>query len=308
MTIILKGKQSEIVMHFLSRFSLSMIFLVFSTSILGKEETIDEKKAKLLNFKSIKGLLKNDNLDRFVKEKKNKLERVVKKRVDKTKKSYRIPPDDEVWSFLTEYWLIRNVQKLKWDFKKPNYGIHKHFESFLEKMGFLEKKFKILVLDTPIVTHFSLPANKNEYIFLLSLPFMRTLDLTKQEISILLFEDFVRMNKGYFKDFVSVKTFKKYLGKTFKKGTFKKQEFLKVHSRYDQFIFKKGFNFQQQFDVTKIVINYLRGNSIYLTVYEKLLKKIEYLVKNKKNYSHYVKVYPSPELQLNWMKSEKIKL
>ena len=73
-----------------------------------------------------------------------------------------------------------------------------HFESFLEKMGFLRKKFKILILDTPLVTHFSLPANKNHSLFLLSLPFMRTLDLTKQEISVLLFEDFIWLKKGYF--------------------------------------------------------------------------------------------------------------
>ena len=271
------------------------------TPLFGKEKTVDEKKAELLDFKSIKNILKNDQLEKVVKAKKIALSKVVKKRVVKVEKSYAIPSEEEIWNFLTEYWLVLNVQKLKWDFKKPDYGIHKHFESFLEKMSFLEKKFKVLIIDTPLITHFSLPANKNEYIFLLSLPFMRTLDLTKQEISILLFEDFIRMNKGYFKEFVSLKDFKSHLGKTFKKGKFKKQDFIKVHQRYNQFIFKKGFNFQQQFDVTKEVNNYLKGYPEYQSIYVKLLRKINYLVRNKKNYRSYVNIYPSPELQLNWL-------
>ena len=121
--------------------------LIYSLSIVvtlliplyGKEKTVDEKKAELLDFKSIKKILKNDQLEKIVKEKKKALSKVVKKRVEKIEKSYAIPSEHEIWNFLTEYWLVLNVQKLKWDFKKPDYGVHKHFESFLEKMSFQQK-------------------------------------------------------------------------------------------------------------------------------------------------------------------------
>ena len=282
--------------------------MIFPLGVFCQDKTLDEKKADLLDFKSIKNILKNDNLDKIVEEKKKALSNVVEKREKKVEKSFLIPTKDEIWNFISEYWIVLNSQKLRWDFKKPHYGIVSHFESFLEKMGFLEKKFKILILDTPLVSHFSLPSNKNQYLFLLSLPFMRALDLTKQEISILLFEDFIRINKGYFRDFVSLKEFKSLLGTSFKKGKFKKDSFLKVHKRFDQFIFKKGFSFQQQFNVTKEVARFLKGHPDYFSVYINLLKKIDYLIKTKKEFKSYVRVYPSPELQLNWLKNEKTKI
>ena len=157
-------------------------------------------------------------------------------------------------------------------------------------------------------SNFSLPANKNHSLFLLSLPFMRTLDLTKQEISMLLFEDFIRQRKGYFRDFVSLKEFKVLLGSNFKKGKLKTESFFKVHKRFDQFIFNKGFSFQQQFLVTKEVSRLLKGHPEYLSVYINLLKKIDYLIKTKKEFKSYVNIYPSPELQLNWLKNENSKI
>ena len=293
---------------FFKKISLLAIFLIPAVEVFSQEKTIDEKKAELLDFKSIKNILKNDNLAKIVEKKKKALENTVVKKEKKVEESFLVPTKDEIWSFISEYWIVLNAQKLKWDFKKPHYGVVSHFEAFLEKMGFLEKKFKILILDTPLVAHFSLPANKNHSLFLLSLPFMRTLDLTKQEISMLLFEDFIRQRKGYFRDFVSLKEFKVLLGSNFKKGKLKTESFFKVHKRFDQFIFNKGFSFQQQFLVTKEVSRLLKGHPEYLSVYINLLKKIDYLIKTKKEFKSYVNIYPSPELQLNWLKNENSKI
>ena len=289
---------------FFKKISLFSVLLILCVEVFGQEKTLDEKKAELLDFKSIKDILKNDNLEKTVERKKRALANKIVKKEKKIEESFLVPTEDEIWNFISEYWIVLNAQKLKWDFKKPHYGVVSHFESFLEKMGFLEKKFKILILDTPLVTHFSLPANKNHSLFLLSLPFMRTLDLTKQEISVLLFEDFIRLKQGYFRDFVSLKEFKVLLGSNFNKGKLKTESFLKVHKRFDQFIFNKGFSFQQQFLVTKEVSRLLKGHPEYLSVYINLLKKIDYLVKTKKEYKSYVNIYPSPELQINWLKNE----
>tara|TARA_Y100001954_G_scaffold49727_1_gene52528 strand:- start:6809 stop:7699 length:891 start_codon:yes stop_codon:yes gene_type:complete len=293
---------------FLKKISLLTVFLFSSIEVFGQEKTLDEKKAELLDFQSIRNILKNDSLEKIVEKKRKALANTVVKKEKKIEKSFLVPTEDEIWNFISEYWIVLNAQKLKWDFKKPHYGVVSHFEAFLEKMGFLEKKFKILILDTSLVTHFSLPANKNHSLFLLSLPFMRTLDLTKQEISVLLFEDFIRLNKGYFRDFVSLKEFKALLGSNFKKGKLKTESFFKVHKRFDQFIFNKGFSFQQQFLVTKEVARLLKGHPEYLSVYMNLLKKIDYLIKTRKEYKSYVNIYPSPELQLNWLKSENSKI
>ena len=302
------GKARFEMKGFFKKISLLAIFLIPAVEVFSQEKTIDEKKAELLDFKSIKNILKNDNLAKIVEKKKKALENTVVKKEKKVEESFLVPTKDEIWSFISEYWIVLNAQKLKWDFKKPHYGVVSHFEAFLEKMGFLEKKFKILILDTPLVAHFSLPANKNHSLFLLSLPFMRTLDLTKQEISVLLFEDFIRQRKGYFRDFVSLKEFKVLLGSNFKKGKLKTESFFKVHKRFDQFIFNKGFSFQQQFLVTKEVSRLLKGHPEYLSVYINLLKKIDYLIKTKKEFKSYVNIYPSPELQLNWLKNENSKI
>ena len=152
------GKARFEMKGFFKKISLLAIFLIPSVEVFSQEKTIDEKKAELLDFKSIKNILKNDNLAKIVEKKKKALENAVVKKEKKVEESFLVPTEDEIWSFISEYWVVLNAQKLKWDFKKPHYGVVSHFEAFLEKMGFLEKKFKILILDTPLVAHFSLPA------------------------------------------------------------------------------------------------------------------------------------------------------
>ena len=263
------------------------------------------RKVNLLTLKVLKKIIKKDELSRQVNKKTKQIKKLKKKRVLDQRMKYNIPGETNIWSFISELWIVKNSSILKWDFKKPDYGIEESFKNFLERHGYYEKKIKILLLNTPNITHMALPSNKNEYIFLLSVPFIRTLDLSKLEISILLFEDFLRAEKGFFKDFVSTKKVKSHLGSNFHGKKFDFSIYKGLYKKYDDMVFAKGFNFQQQFEVTKLLSSILKSNLKLWNTYFTLLKKIDDLIKSNILYSNYVKIYPSPELQINWLRPKK---
>ena len=74
--------------------------------------------------------------------------------------------------------------------------------------------------------------------------------------------------------------------------------------RYDEIIFDKGFNFQQQFETTKKISRLLKNQIKLWNTYYKLIGKINELVSNNLLYKNYTKIYPSPELQLGWLTSK----
>jgi tagatose-1,6-bisphosphate aldolase non-catalytic subunit AgaZ/GatZ len=76
------------------------------------------------------------------------------------------------------------------------------------------------------------------------------------------------------------------------------QELLK---NYDQQINQKGYTFQQQFEVTKKMDAYLKSNPELWNTYFKLLGKIDRFVKSNSQYKDYVRLYPSPEMQIKWL-------
>jgi hypothetical protein len=295
------------------------LILIASFSIISQAETekknsktnaaekksVEEKESELLDFNSIKKVLKSDQLTKQVKNKKRKITKLKKRRVQNRKLKFDIPGEKSIWSFLSEVWLIQNVSIVKWDFKKPDYGIETSFKAFLEDNGYYEQTIKILLVNTPNITHMAIPANKNEFIFLLSVPFIRTLDLSKLEISVLLFEDFIRVKKGYFKNYVTTKKINKLIGSNFEGKKFDSTAFKNLFRRYDEIIYAKGFTFQQQFEVTKSVGAVLKANLKLWNTYFGLLKKIDDLIKSNILYSNYVKIYPSPEMQINWLKPKR---
>ena len=142
---------------------------------------------------------------------------------------------------MSEYWLVKNVSRLEWDFPRLNYGIGEHFKTVLEKMGFYEKDIKILFLNSSQIYHFAIPGNKNEYIFLLSLPFMKKLELSQTEISLLLLENYLRIKAKYFHKYVSPEGLNKFLGSNFYKKKFRKDIVDKILKSYSEMIFKQGF-------------------------------------------------------------------
>jgi len=289
---------------------LNLFFLHFAVAAPGIiEKGQSSKENEVLDFKSIKKIIKNDQLESIVNNKINQNKKNTNRKKSADINRFNIPDERKIWTFLSELWLVKNAQLLKWDFQKPDFALAQSFRAFLEQRGHFEYKFKILVVNTPNVTHFALPSNRGELIFILSLPFIRTLDLSKLEISLLLYEDFQRNELEYFKKNVKTLPFAKMLGTNFyKKKKLETAILKKILTKYDQIIYDEGFDFKQQFAVTTRVDSLLKSDLRLWNTYFQLVKKIADLVKSNLLYSKYNKIYPSPELQLGWLtpKSKKI--
>ena len=254
-----------------------------------------------VNFQSIKNVLKNDFLKKEVIKKKKKARRIKKEKTQQLKALFRYPGEEDFWPLFSELWLTRNIAKLKWDFKKPDYGLEKPITKLFEKFGFFEKRFKLLLLNDSNITHFSLPSKQGVSIFLISLPFIRSIDLTKREIAVMIMEDYIRLQMGYFQDYVKSKDLKKSLGGNFMGKKLNDSLLKNALKRADHFIFKKGFSFQQQFHVTKKMSALLKTDEELWNAYLSLLKKVDALVKTNNRYKDYTKIYPSPEIQMKWI-------
>ncbi len=285
---------------------IAILFVCVSTIYANADK---EDSGKIINFDSIKEVIKSDVLEEAVILKKEEIKKEYQKKATVNRTRFNVPKSKEFWSFYSEYWIVKNAQIIKWDFKKPDYGLELSFSSFLEDLGYFEKKFKIILANSPNITHFSLPTdNDDENIFILSLPFIRILDLSKLEISLLLFEGFIRSQHGYFKQYASTRKLEKILGSNIYNKKINESVFKELSNRYDTFILDKGYNFQQQYNVTKKVGDILKSNLKLWNSYIHLIKKINELIKTNLLYSNYTKIYPSPELQLNWLMPKKSKL
>ncbi len=279
--------------------------LLAETETKEPTETKEEKKEggkDLLDFSSIKDIIKKDGLEGELKKKQDEKRKYLDNKKLQEMKRYNVPTQDVFWSFFSELWLVKNATTLKWDIHKPDFELEKSFTAFLESQGHFEKKIKILLMDSTEIAHAALPSNQDEYIFILSLPFVRTLDLSKVEISLLLFEDFVRIRKGYFKNFVLDKELENYLGSNFSGKPFDKKLIDAHLKKYNQLLFEKGFSFQEQFETTKEVDVLLKNDLKMWNTYLTMLEKIDNLVKTNTLYKKYNQIYPSPELQINWLK------
>lgn len=267
-----------------------------------ESESATTPPKELLDFSSIKDLIKKDGLEGELKKKEEEKRTLLSQKKLMEMKRYNIPGQDVFWSFMSELWLVKNAPTLKWDFHKPDFDLEKSFIDLLEMQGHYEKRIKILLLDTTEVIHAALPSNENEYIFLLSLPFIRTLDLSKVEISIILFEDFVRAKKGYFKNYVLSKELEAYMGTNFSGKALDKKLIESHLKKYNSVLFEKGFSFQEQFETTQEMDALLKNDLKMWNTYLTLLDKIDQLTKTNTLYKKYNQIYPSPELQLNWLK------
>lgn len=295
----------------LAIFLKSLLFASVLAPTYAQEKAKDDAvniTVEPIEFDRIKQVLEKDRLGKEAETKKNKIIKEKKALNRKKVALYDLPSKEDFWSFFSEYWIVKNATVLKWNFKKPEYGLEDSFKEFLEKLGIYELKFKILLVNTPDVTHFALPSNANEIIFLVSVPFIRTLDLSKLEISLLLLEDYVRLQKGYFKDYASVKGLDSFLGSNSYEKKWDKSLLEKISEKYDELIFDKGFNFQQQYSVTTRMNKLLKNNIKWWNGYYLMLGKIDNLVKSNILYQKYLKIYPSPELQKNWLKPQNKKV
>ncbi|MCB9063332.1 MAG: hypothetical protein H6622_17535 [Halobacteriovoraceae bacterium] len=274
-------------------------FSLANTNIEKKSETVEKD---FLDYSNIKEILKADQLDEVMKKKKAVQVEKQNAKEKFIKSKYNYPTESETLKILNEYWLVKSAAELGWNFKKPDYGLDTSFKEFLEKMGHLGTKFRIMIIKNSKVSHFSLPFDGEYYTFLISSQFMRSLDLSRAEISLILMEDFYRSQANYFYDFIMSKELKEVIGKNFYKADFNKKVYLEALKKYDEFVFKEGFSFKQQFYITKKMDSILKNDLTVWGSYLKLIEKIDDLVKTNVLFNEYTKIYPSPELQLNWLK------
>lgn len=290
-------------------FLLISAMLLFTGTLLAESEPEKKEQGKdLLDFSSIKDIIKKDGLEGELKKKQDEKRKYLDAQKLKEMRRFNVPAQDVFWSFFSELWLVKNATALKWDIHKPDFELEKAFTAFLESQGHFEKKIKILLMDSTEIVHAALPSNDNEYIFILSLPFIRTMDLSKVEISLLLFEDFVRIRKGYFKNYVMDKELENFLGSNFNGKPFDKKMIETHLKKYSTLLFEKGFTFQEQFETTKEIDVLLKNDLKMWNTYLTLLEKIDNLTKSNALYKKYNQIYPSPELQLNWLKPKKSEL
>jgi len=287
------------------RYKLALTSALFALGLGAQTKKLqDEKELDMVNFKAIKKVLQQDGLSKSVELKKKQVaaEKKVQTQIEHSRYAY--PTESELWALVSEYWLVKNAQILNWDFAHPEYGIEESFKTTMEKLGFLQKKFKLLLLNTPTTVRLALPGENGETILMLSVPFIRSLDLSKLEISLLMLEDYFRSEAGYFKKAVRTEKLSKLAGTSFvgKKADMSLiEELLK---NYDYQINQKGFTFQQQFEVTKKMDAYLRPHPELWNTYFRLLGKMNSFLKSNSQYKDYVRLYPSPEMQIKWLGPE----
>jgi hypothetical protein len=281
-----------------------LLTLIFISSVRAQTEKLqEEKELEVVDFSSIKKVLQQDGLDEAAKKKTTEVNILKLVQVKVEAQRYLYPTESEIFGFVSEYWLVKNAQLLSWDFEKPDYGLERNFGSTMEGLGFYQKRYKILLVNTPSLVRTVLPGD-GEVIILLSVPFIRSLDLSKLEISLLLLEDYVRHEQGYFKKAVSTEKLAKLAGTSFqgvKPDVSLVEELLRNYSRQ---VMERGYSFQQQFEVTKKMDAYLKSNPELWNAYYRLLGKIDKFVKSNSQYKDYVKLYPSPEMQLKWLSPE----
>jgi len=89
----------------------------------------EEKEQNLMDYSNIKSVLKKDGLKKFKDKKSKNVEEIKQVKTEIELAKYNYPASDDFWSFMSEYWLVKNAQVLQWDFSKPKYGIAKAFRS-----------------------------------------------------------------------------------------------------------------------------------------------------------------------------------
>jgi hypothetical protein len=214
---------------------------------------------------------------------------------------FDIPHKSDYWKILSEYWIVKNVSVLKWNFKKPNYGIEDRVVRLFRQVGLINIPFRILLLNTSMVTHCYLPYGENSFLTLISVPFIRTLNLTQLEIALLVLEDYVRSTMHPIEQVIRKKIKQGYIGKNYYKvRKVDMTPFVRSFNTLDQVVLEHGFSFKQQFAITKKMKLLLSGEDKLQKSYVSLLTKIVNLVGRDPDYNQYVKFYPSPSIQLKW--------
>jgi len=281
----------------------SLLFLSFT---VGAQEvkTQAEKELELVNFQKLKTVLSQDGLSEAAKNKKRQVELIKEEKKIIEQSKYLYPPLEVLRGISSEYFLVKNAQVLNWDFDKPDYGIDSTFKNLLEKLGFIQRRVKIIVFNSSQFIRFAVPGKDNDVILGLSLPFSKSLDLNKMEMSLLLLEDFLRYDMGQVFKQLNEEELRKIASTQFEEKNFQLQPVLNYADAERVLFSEKGFNFQQQFELTKKMDILLKPHAEIWNVYFQLLGRLDRMIKVNNLYKSYPKIYPSPEMQIKWLSPE----
>ena len=251
-------------------------------SVANNSGGIDQIKDILIKDKL---LIESDM--KIINDLKNEIE------IDKKKQLENQPlTEDEFWDLVTHLWLVKRESKLKWDFEKVDYGVNHIFESLLNKLNITGKGYKILYLNTLLIPHLGISTGK-EYILLISKPFIESLDLSKQEISLLLLDEYIRLKLNTLTNKINER-----LNSSIDANNDLFEKYLTI---LDDQLFSKGFSFQDQYNLTKEVSSHLKNDPKIASLYGRLNSKIKKTIEIDNIYSSYSKLYPSPEMREVWL-------
>lgn len=283
---------------------LSFLTVWAQTQEAPVERLPQEKELDVVDFQHVKKVLQKDGLLQEVRKKKNQVKRIQEIRVEEDKSRFSWPSEEDFWPIAAEFWLVKNAPTLKWDFDRPEYGLESTMSQLLRDTGYMQKKFRILAMDSASLPHLGLPWRRDEYCLLFSVPFARTMDLSKLEIALLLLEDILRIEEGWLKDYARPAKLKGLVDSNFKGAAPDMTPVFDVAKAYTDFTAEKGFTFQQQFKITKRMDAILKPRPELWNTYVRLLNKIDRLIKANQVFKDYTKLYPSPEMQIKWLAPE----
>ena len=248
----------------------------------------------------LKDILKNDMISEGTLKKKKSL---VKKNSKRTTSSGMID-QGELDRFVKKLWLIRNNAVLKWDKKLPDYGLEDTVEKVFKTYGTKSFSYKILFINSNTITHHMIKLDDQDFIFIISKIFAEQLDLTKQEIAVLLLESFIRANSEELSK-QAVQGFKFNKDKDLKKSLndYVEKRIQKID--FEIFNFKSNFAIEEK--VIKRLFNGLSSNKKYLKTYKKLMTKVDNLLKSDIRFKFFASRYPAPEIKINWLDGMNVK-
>lgn len=248
----------------------------------------------------LKEILKNDHIKQGAKR--SQVQKKVKQ-TQKMKGSKGIVGKSDLRKVIKNLWLIRNNFVLKWDKKLPDYGLKDTISEIFLAFGVKGFKYKVLFVHTNLITHQMIQVSGKEFIFIVSKVFAEQLDLSKQEISLLLLESYVRatndMHRTNFREFSPKK------GENLKE---KINQYIEENLKHmDSEIFNYQGSFESEDIVLKNIFNGLSSKKNFLKIYKRMLGKINELLRNDARFKYFSSRFPSPEIKLNWLEGMNVK-
>ena len=228
---------------------------------------------------------------------------VGKKKQKNISKGSSLIDQKNIEDIIYDLWLIRNSKVLKWDIKLPDYGINEVFENTLKSYGLKGTRYRIIFVNSNVITHDVLNINGQELTFLISKVMAEQLDLTKQEICMLLLEAYIRgsLIQSDFENnefvFEGNKDFKKSINNYLKSRI----------SSLDKRLFDYRSSFETEQKVLKRVYANLSNNTSLISTYKRLQEKINESLKEDVRFRFYAVKYPSPEIKLQWLEGMNVR-